>query len=74
MRRPNTGGLPCKTAARRGGARVYSPGGLRLRAADVSRRSCRRGNRARLIRRGTYGCCLPNNRRRHYRLFRSDSE
>lgn len=24
---PNTGGLPCKTAARRGGARVYSPGG-----------------------------------------------
>lgn len=27
MRRPNTGGLPCKTAARRGGARVYSPGG-----------------------------------------------
>ena len=27
MGRPNTGGLPCKTAARRGGARVYSPGG-----------------------------------------------
>ena len=27
MRRPNTGGLPCKTAARCGGARVYSPGG-----------------------------------------------
>ena len=50
------------------------PRGLRLRAADVSRRSCRRGNRARLIRRGAYGCCLPNNRRRHYRLFRSDSE
>lgn len=27
MRRLNTGGLPCKTAARCGGARVYSPGG-----------------------------------------------
>lgn len=27
MGRPNTGGLPCKTAARCGGARVYSPGG-----------------------------------------------
>lgn len=27
MRRSNTSGMPCKTVVRRGGARVYSPGG-----------------------------------------------
>ncbi len=59
MRRPNTADCHAKQLPGAAAHASTAPGAaFALLMFPVV--ACRRGNRARLIRRGTYGCCLPN--------------